>query len=347
MVNEQIFLDNNMSIRAYCFKMYKVFIENKDLDYSNFMRALKNNMGILDAKKIKFYINYIKQDISVKKAREMTLILKYMIAKEKNDIDKVEAIRKEIDEINGAFVLEAQTIGDVPKSKKHLENKKNAHINTINTLNKEMQLVIDEKRSYPELFKEGKIHNQNLLTTARKNIKEIDIDKYIEFLISNYNLDVTSYEELNQYIEVLQFYITNIDKAIEKLRHYYHTGNESEIRNLYVKEQEKLGENYSSIAKVYNWKVSKLKYYKKRYQKLIASISTLLGNDISSFDRENNTFMTSLRNEEDFIVDFYKNLLKIQCIYNDQIINNKYASDALKNEIKEKYTMKLLPGNNK
>ena len=42
MMTEQLKLDNNLSMRSYCFKLYTTFVENKELGYNDFMKVLKN-----------------------------------------------------------------------------------------------------------------------------------------------------------------------------------------------------------------------------------------------------------------------------------------------------------------
>lgn len=347
MMTEQLKLDNNLSMRSYCFKLYTTFVENKELGYNDFMKVLKNNFKNIDIPKLKFYIGFIKKDISVKKSEDMILILKYIKAREKNDVEQIELLKKNIDQIDMRTANEVQTIGRISVSKELKEKQENHHTNLIDTLNKDMDCVINENKSHNELMKEGKIQTTLLLTYSRKYVKELDLDKYIKFLVSNYGLSTTSNKDLKEYNEIVEFFINNIDSTIEILREYYRAANESGVRKVYVKGQENLDSNYSSISKLYNWKLKKLQLLRRNYQKLYNSVDSLIDNKLEEFDRESTEFLRFLKDEEACIEDFYKNLIKIQRVYNEQIVSNMFATDSLKNTLKDKYVKVLLPGNNK
>ncbi|MBP3635201.1 MAG: hypothetical protein J6J17_01910 [Bacilli bacterium] len=337
-----IYVRSSNQKTIFCTKLYKMFIENKYSDYNKFIGSVTAIFGRkVKVSDIKESIEHVRKYISESKAKEMDLIYSYQIAQRLNDKVNMEKCKEELENISARRKNRDYMIN----SKRNVKN----GIYSLENILKELRIVIDEGESYKILYKQGKIADSLLLTHIRDYLNKIPSEDYVNFLISNYNLDVIKENEINLFIEVLKLYKIKILNKINTLDDIYPNDKEGleQIKNVEVAGEESLHEIYlNSASKLKKWKIEKLRGLYDIFGKLLEQITKskeycpFVFIDVLSPSEKKN-----LINFSPILYQFYQKICKATEQYN-QLDNIKTTSITKINEIKDIYIKKLFLSNN-
>ena len=188
----------------------------------------------------------------------------------------------------------------------------------------------------------------NLLFCVKNNLREIDTDMYVKFLMAYYNLIPTSKEEIHQFSETIDFFVKNLENNIYKLYQYEPKKDEELIRRIIVPGEDKLSSYYKdNIGRFYFWKISNSNNLLKRYCKIDENVESVLENEnIKDFKELKLVDANAIREDKEFVYDYYKQLLDIKKVYDKNIRTLNNINDNRKKEIDNAYTKKLLFENN-
>ena len=340
--NESFF---NIS-RENCKKLYLLFVENKNLNYSKFIEAINTKMNKnYNEKMLKNYIYFIRQNMSVSKSEVMNDILNYTIAKEKNDFKKINTLEKKIN-VNDYVEYKKQTILVDKVNLEDIKMKQNIdHKISVAQIKEKMNNVIKENDDKKDTSKKS---DALLLTSIKKNIREIDPEKYVDFLIVNNDISVTSIEELDQFLQVINYFITNIQYKIDTLKSYNISVDEDKIRNFYITNEETLTKAYTdSIIKLYNWKLNRLENLLDKYKILYNSIIEVKNTmHIKNPEKIASTDLCKIKEDEQFVYDYYKQLEKIKKQYENNVKKLNTIGQEGINKIEKVYMKKIIKENN-
>lgn len=338
-------------VRKKSLKLYDLMIDNKYLDYKSFIKIVEKEFKKENVDNdIKQYIKKMKHSVSIAKAHEMVLILKYMIAKSKNDIETIRNLKEEVDKIGTATFENVEGFSSMQVPKKAIQKKEQLHEQCLEKLKTDVDTMILEKKNIDELSEEGNLVSnvKNLMAGIKKNIGIIGIDKYIEILKIQFGLQEISIEDLEQFEYAINFFIKNLETNIE-LYNNYDTNNPDDIKeiyNLYEKGQEKLKFEYKiNPKKMKSWKLRKMNVLLAKYSELRNILNNFNGNNLNFGVLDNNA-LRILKNDEEFVYQFYINLINIINVYNTQVKNIYSVNDEVKNKLCDQYIKKLLPERN-
>lgn len=338
-------------VRKKSLKLYDLMIDNKYLDYKSFIKIVEKEFKKENVDNdIKQYIKKMKHSVSIAKAHEMVLILKYMIAKSKNDIETIRNLKEEVDKIGTATFENVEGFSSMQVPKKAIQKKEQLHEQYLEKLKTDVDTMILEKKNIDELSEEGNLVSnvKNLMAGIKKNIGIIGIDKYIEILKIQFGLQEISIEDLEQFEYAINFFIKNLETNIE-LYNNYDTNNPDDIKeiyNLYEKGQEKLKFEYKiNPKKMKSWKLRKMNVLLAKYSELRNILNNFNGNNLNFGVLDNNA-LRILKNDEEFVYQFYINLINIINVYNTQVKNIYSVNDEVKNKLCNQYIKKLLPERN-
>ena len=349
MFTEEITTITRNSIRDKSLKLYDLMVKNKYLDYRSFLKVVEESFNSKNiAVDIKLYIKNMRHSISTTKAREMVTMIKYMIAKNNHDIDTMRELKEEVEKI-GKTKVEKSNNYSIGISDQYFKKQNNKHISSVEKIKKDVDTIINnDNKSIKELYEEGKMlsNPHNLISNIKKNINAIGIDKYIEYLKANNNLQTISEEELEQFQYTIDFFIKNLERNIG-LFHIYNINKDSKkISDLSIKGDEKLDPTYqNNIKKLQSWKLMKMDALVTKYTELSNSLRDFSKNNINSNMLDRNA-LTTIKKDEEFVYEFYNNIINIINVYNRQIKCVYSINDEEKNKLCEQYIKTLLPKRN-
>lgn len=331
----------NNNNKNHYLQLFALFNKYKNLNYEQFIKSINEELNTkYTLYDLKIKINAIRKTHSVTKAQLMKDILKYTLS---NNTD--EKLKEKVNNIDRDFFYlnSGKYFSMSPKNRNKKENDKDL----IDELNTEMDIVIKEEKSIKELNEENKV-TPSLLVNVKSNLKYINEDKYIKLLKVNYNIESTSLEELNQILEILNYFINNIENKIYELNFYDPKVDESTIRNFHVSKEEDLSDYYkNNIYRLYAWKVSRLENLLNKYNNLKNIIIQIIQDKhIKSFEKLSYFDEKVLKEDEEFLYDYYHNLYLMKNVYMTSIKSLNKINDKRKKEIEDAYIKKLLLENN-
>lgn len=285
------------------------FINKKDLNDSEFLEYITKRYGTLP--KIKGRINYIRENISYIIAHKLETILKYKTGSKEikqqleEEFNKIKNVR-----INPGIELRTNNkslyLDNTSGRNQKIMMEKPSRINTA------LEEYINGK-SEDEVKEILKI-SSNMNEYIKTNLKYVQsLEKYILFFMKYNNVDTIEINELDQMIEVLRFFVENLETTYNKFESYSEdiSKYEDDIRSFYISGEENLGETKtSSLCKLYNWKVNKIKFLLSEYRNVLNSylqIRLLL----ETKEDINIKFIgkTEFKNiEEEFLMNYYLEL---------------------------------------
>jgi len=335
-------MDNNLNYyiaKQNCNKLYFLFVKYKDLDYNSFIKKISVAFNKkITISEINSYISFMRTHLSCYKSEVMDDILKLTIARRINDKKTIETITTKLDN------KELMPKGGIDLSKTGKASLTSKSFNSVNDLKK----VIETKKTVKELYNEGQIETPYVNQFVKKQLNKIDNDDYIEYLRINNKLNATSLKELNQFLEVIEFFINNMEKRLQLLKSYNPKTDAEKIKELYVSGEEDLSSFYKDNAKkLLNWKCTVIINKITRYKTLSDNIKLIINSkNIKDLEQLSTSDKEKINEDEYFVVDYYTDLYNIKKAYNGNVDGLNSVNDERKESIKNDYNKKLIFGNN-
>ena len=312
-------------------RIYQFFVENKDLDYNSFVIKLtkkmkeenfKLNRGIIQTNEIKNFIEFYGRYHSTARAQNMKEIFYLILSKRFNLDSSVKTLSETIENSN----LELpKPISFKPVEKQISEN----FIDDINNKLKEN----NEKIKNPQ---------NKIISKVKSNIKNINNDDYILFLNNYFDINGTNKTEIIQFLEVLEFFINNLNNSINTLKTYEKNNDLESIKNFYVKGEEILGNKYlTSIRKLSTWKLNRLYGMLDSYLELYNILKKVVEtNNIENLETLDSKYREKIRDDERFVIDYLNDLYSLKRILISHIKTlgvNKERREELEDTFYKKY----------
>lgn len=316
--------------------LYNAFLQAKDYDYARFIAHISDVMNKkVSIKTLTTAIDTIKTQYNSSKGQEMSLILDYVLAKESNSEKKEELKEKLDDKDKQRFKKENKKTS----SQKFMEN---LHTKYINEVKDEIDTIISDNRSIEELREKGLVKRNELLTDAKKNLDIVGNKKYIEFLIKYHQIKKISYEELDQYKQVLEFFISHLQKTNLKLLNTdIETATLDEVKSIKVEGEDELTDLYkNSKGRLYSWKISKVERELKFYVLVYMNVVSFILNELDEFKE------LKAKYPDDLIMDCYNQMYEISSVYQRDIKKGRHIKEEEKDNLRYLYANSVFKESN-
>lgn len=300
---------------------YDIVINNREKTFEELLSILSDKMSMeMDKETISKMLKEMKTMISVTKAQELTYIINLMILKNSDRKDKIKYYEEKLLEIEKTREEKVEkTMNSLKRKEEKKEEKKEKHAEEIKAAEVIMDRVIndDEDIDRKELIKKVQF--------IKRNLKEIDKDKYLDFIFKYNNIESFSREELLQLSEVLNYFIVHLDKNIERI-HNLNEYNEEEIveaSKLPVDGEESLDEAIKAKPRrLLRWKLTKMEKRLETYSLCKEILDGVIEqDDLSGTKRIDTPAKRQLLEQEEFVADFFINLKNANDSYNMYIKN--------------------------
>lgn len=298
--------------RGKCDMLFRLIFDNRNEYSSIFFSKLKeffNCKGyMLEVDKI---IYFIESRISPDKACLMKTIVDYQNAKRFN-----------FENAEKQFERKIYDLSQLPSIKMIFasENYNNSVINpkkranySIERLKNNVKILLSSDETFEELVKDGKISDKHLFENIRARAKEFSKEELPSIYILKYNLKQICEKELGQYVEVLEYFIKNIEINIEKGK----------------------GELNLNQLKSLRVKLTKYRTISDYLKNFIGNLKIENFEQLSCYDRK------YILSDEKFIIDYYNDIYNVLVTYMKICKLNTISDDKL-NEFKEEFQKQLI-----
>lgn len=320
--------------------LIKTVFDNRFADCEVFDKKLEEFFKVKNYnKKFNEMIEDIKKDHNADKGRILKEIKTYQFTKKMN----IEPAKTELEEKLKSypdFVYKSSSTKyvETSMSKKFKEMNKQMH--------EDVKAILNSDKSIKELQDSKEIITKDLIQKIRTHAGEFSDEELVNILIKNRNVEKISDEELDQYIEVLQYFINNIKLNISKL--FDVEFDEEEMRKFYVVGEENLDKSITDYSnKLFFWKMQKLQSILRFYEEMLDIYckfrETLNVEDITpklSFQTRN-----YVKEDSPFIYEHYQNLQLIKKVYGT--VGKLNVNDEKLKSLKDEYHNALILRNNK
>lgn len=303
-------LGNEYSVK--CDMLFKLLFDNINEESSIFFSKLKeffNCKGyMLEVDKM---IEFIKDKVSPDKACLMKTIIDYQNAKRFNFQNAEKQFERKIYDLS-----QLSSIKKIIESKNYnnsVMNPKKRTNDSIERLKSNVKILLSSDETFEELVKDGKISDKHLFENIRARAKEFSKEELTSIYILKYHLKQISEKEINQYVEVLEYFIKNLEINIENSKK---ESNLNQLKTLRVKLT-----MYRTISD----------YLKKFIQNL----------KIENFEQLSHYDKKYILNDEEFIIDYYNDILNVLMTYMKICKLNTISDNKLK-ELKEEFQKQLI-----
>lgn len=199
-------LDNAIRENKYLL-FYADIVNHRKLNAKEFFEYINNKYG--NNYKIMKKIDYMSYNISSYKANKLKLIIKYKEAELDNKLEEVQSLKSEFKKIKKVEVPKDNIVRSNALVKKNGEEKVLFNIDKLkedlnNSLDKYLNDEID--LSDRELI--------NLNARLLNHMSIIDYKKYIDFIIKRKQIKAVSLKDIDQIIEVLEYFINNLNRKL-------------------------------------------------------------------------------------------------------------------------------------
>lgn len=333
---------NKSKLKNECNKLYYAFLDNKDKSYHEFMNSVfeKVNPSITDKNERLNYINehidIMKKIYSVRKAVVMSIIYNLSIYLVTNNNEKVEDCRNKL---NNYFKSEEEL--------KKVKESRNEKYNESHSI-----LISNMKETIDKVLNDEVIENDEkskFNQRVKHNYKEIDKDVYLDFIIKRFKLESVTEKELLELNETIDFFITNLNNNINILLNLDPLEDDvlPELTRYKLNGEDALTDTFKSkMTRYYNWKLKSLRRLLDAYEEYKCLLIELNSSDDLTFKNELNSYSRLLLlNEEDFIINFYNNVKKINEI-DKSYVSGLIAPDSIVEDYKRSFIKKLSNKNN-
>lgn len=279
--------------------------------------------------------------ISSSKFEEISYIYLYKLALDNNDRIKELLYKAKLDLIESKKEEKIKkTIEAKERRQNKLEEKEAKRNDELKELNNIMDGVISGTK---EIDKEQ--FNQKM-QSIRLRLSEIDKDKYIDFLFALKNVNSISKEEINELLEVFEYFIKNLENNYNYL-------SDSNIpmkdrlekgSKLKIAGEDTLDSLYKNNPnRLNNWRIDKLEKelnLYNNYKNMLLSIrdeeNIDAANQLSAQDKK------TLDTQEDFVKDFYSNYKNANDLYNKKIKKLNTIPPIQVDEMNDKFKKRLI-----
>lgn len=340
--NTEQYCENFREIREYYNCLYSMIYKNRRKRTDEIISALSGTFNkIVDLPSLNKEIVKMKT-VSADRSHHCELIINYGNALMDND-------QKAKVEYDGKI-----RIIEVKKelSKKRAEELKNSDTYIRN--DKKVVSKKDEAIEFMNRYLDGeKLEEQydkktfyNMILLLRKYLKEIDLEKYSEFLIKYYKLEYFSEKELKQLKEVIEYFIKGIDSKITTLKSLDPANFDDikPIKQLPVKRFDSSSQAASlNVNTTYKRKMNILESEKSGYTKYANLINSIL--EDNDFDM-NNKFTTEekkyIKDDFDFLGDYLDQIKSVSDVFNSNVKKVNTIANSTKKELKYTFTKKMV-----
>lgn len=319
--------------------LIKTVFNNRFADCETFDKKLEEFFGVKNYnKKFNEMIEDIKREHNADKGRILKEIKTYQFTKKMN----IEPAKTELEEKLKSYPEFAYNI----TATKKVETSNTKKFEKMNEqLHEDVKVVLNSDKSIRELQDSKEIITKDLMHKIRTHAREFSDKEIVNILIKNRNVEKISEEELDQYIEVLQYFINNIKLNISKL--FDVEFDEEKMRKFYVVGEENLDKSITNYSnKLFFWKLQKLQSILRFYEEILNVYckfkETLNVEDIKS--KLNLQTRDYIKNDSPFVYEYYKNLQLISKVYKS--IDKLNINDDKMKSLKDEYHNTLILRNN-
>lgn len=327
-------------------KLFSCFIKYKDLPYKEFIAKINEDLNAnYTFQELKIYIALMRKSHSTSQAKKMEQILKYVKSGNK---DKILANELSDKKINQEFFYIKSGKSNFIQKQMNDEQIQKRKQEVLKNINNQIDMIIDNKDiDTSELLKQGKIE-RSLLTQVKNYLREIDTDRYIEFLMSYNKIESTSKTELSQFLETINYFIEHMENNLYILNQCDPKIDEDLIKKIKAPGEETLSSYFKdSIGRLYYNKKSNIDSLLQIYYKIANNIKIIIENEnIKDFQKLSSSELIKINEDEKFVHDYYKQLQNIKKSYDHGVSLLNKINDKRKTEIDNKFTKKLLFENN-
>lgn len=320
--------------------LIKIVFNNRFADCETFDKKLEEFFGVKNYnKKFNEMIEGIKRDHNADKGRILKEIKTYQFTKKMN----IEPAKTQLEEKLKSYPEFAYNI----TATKKVETSNTKKFEKMNEqLHEDVKIILNSDKSIEELQDSKEIITKDLIQKIRTHAREFSDEELVNILIKNRNVEKISEEELDQYIEVLQYFINNIKLNISKL--FDVEFDEEKMRKFYVVGEENLNKNITDYSnKLFFWKLQKLQSILRFYEEMLDIYckfrETLCVEDITP--KLNFQTRNYVKEDTPFIYEHYQNLQLIKKVYTS--IDKLNVNDDKLKSLKDEYHNTLVLRNNK
>lgn len=313
--------ESTKEIRGKYNAFYEIVVKNRENTLDEIIEVLNNrlNMNFDKAMFIKF-IKQIKNEISATKGEELIVIYNYINAKANNDNNRLLLYTAKLTLIDRKKEENRQkTLKSIETRNNGIIAKQERHSELIDEVNEMFDNVLNDTK---EVSRDEVITRMQFI---KRYLKELDYDKYLNFLFKYNNLNSISKEEIEQLNEVIDYFITNLINNLLTLKKI-NTKNEEEVLNaskLPVDGEDSVDDSIKNKpGRLLKWKISKIEgklAFYERYKEMLIKLHDT--DDLNAVKKILPNDKKQMLGQYDFIVDFYENLKKANDVYNVNIKN--------------------------
>ncbi len=336
-----------VSEKRYYYRLYLFFVENKFVPYNTFMKKLKMMFNINNLYPSILYrkIEHMKTYISYELAEEMKLILDYIIVAKNNDREKIFDLYPKIKNIDSNNHIRKQ---EEPKSKVYTFKTPKSTIEKSNNVREkliiDLNLFISQNKYISEYSEEDRKKIEKLCQRIRNNINGVESEDYIKFIKLYKNLNPISCAELDQYLEVLEYFCKYLDENVLK---FIQLETEEQIRSFYVSGEENLSDSFKeNITTFRRWKLYKIRAHQEHYHKLKDLMYTFKENlNLEDLYELDGTCKQKIKEDMPCIYEFYADIMELSRKYREICELNK-VSYGKREKMKEEFKKQMVLRNN-
>ena len=335
-------------IKKKTFKTYDLLIKYQDKKLSDLLDLVnKEELSNMTKNDIIRSINKMKQFYSVRKAEEMSYILRLAIALEEDDKEKtllykVKLNRHQAKDDEIKKVIRKNRLEKTHGTNSRTRQNDEVREQKIKDLTNEMTSISNNESQIK--------HDSGTKQFIKRYATSFDEELYADYFIKSNSIQEIKLSEIDQLLEVTSFFISNLDRSIEYFEKLDFT-NKNDIQKIIgfkMNKEEELSEKYTkNIGNLYTWKLKRLKKLKMtyiNYQEMLIKFKE--EKNLSSYKILNELSRDTLREEkEDFIQEFYYNMSTAEKTYNCFFEGLNNFAPATKEKYSKTYMKKLIINN--
>lgn len=339
---EEIEKENN-NVRIELRYLYPLFLKHRGKPLSEFISSIdKDFKKKINEEILKNYIDEMKKHYYPDRGCEMEAIYNLSVALESKDDLLIEFRESQMAKIDNtkrdrASLINSSSFEDKREMQREVKQEKLEKCKVI------MNKVINNE----ELGKD-EVVNSSFNSYVKNNVKDFDMDLYMDYIIKVNNIETLDEKEIDQFIYMLDYFINHLTSKLEQLRELNPSNEEDyeKIQNIAVEIESKYSEEYlSKISNVYRCKLNRLigllGAFKSFKQAIIDIKETGDYNHISKIKASEKKYIT----EEDYMRDFYENLANINKV-KKQNIDGLIVAPSTGKIYNQAFVKKLIRNNN-
>lgn len=324
--------------------LYIGITDNLGLGFEELLNILEEKTGTRYTKeKLQKILTEMSKDYNYTKALEALYIVNYAINKDKNNEDKMNSYLSKIQEIKKNreknIRASAMTYKKLKEGKSRSDAINKKHEEVLKEANEYMDKVINKEDHTVDEF--------NIeLSSIKKFLKEIDKDKYIEFIVSHYDIKNISIKELKEIREIAMFFKDNLKNNVD----FYSNTNKKEfdkinkLNSIHVVGEEDLDEIIKNTpSRLFKWKLAKIEREYEFYCMFLKVLDDAIDKqNFDTYKEYSNIDKRNLELQEDFIKETNNKIKIFNEIYQKHIKGIKTINQKEYEELDNKYKKRLI-----